>query len=728
MISRVKLENIATYTNPVEVSLKDINFFYGGNGTGKTTLSKVISGELSSPECVVDNSNVANERLLVYNKSFVDRNFREVGDISGIFTLGSNAGDLLEYIKGKEQEFEHLHEEIEKKKDQIKQLEASCTQEDMEFQDRIWQTQIKYGAIFPKAMVGARGAKQAFKKKCLEVFAEMDAGTAKTQSELENVYHAAYSKESTTFELYDLVDIQAAKAVDSHELLPKKITGKADSDIGRFIEYLESSDWVKKGMVLAQRVEGRCPYCAQVLPQNIKTDIEDFFDEEYQRECNVLQNYIVAYKRFHKEIIDQLKTVVSQPYIILQYDQLKDMLQLYISCVEKNEALLVQKNNAPSQVVTIDSTINFLEEINKLLAQFNEKITQHNTWVRHQNEAQLECSKDVWRLIVAELSNDILSHLKTIDGKQTAIQKFKEQKGGLDETATQIETEIKEKKASISSVEHTVISINKILEGYGFSGFKLAENELARGTYKIVRRDGSDAKASLSEGEYNFITFLYFYHLIFGSTNAEDIQRTKVIIIDDPISSLDSNVLFIVSSLVKNIIQFCRNGEQAVKQVIISTHNIYFHKEITFVGARDHWPTTRTGFFIIRKKNEVSSITSYSENQIQSSYEMLWSDIRNPGHGSAKSIFNTMRRILENYFNIIGGIDYEKCVNQFEGEDKVICKSLISCINEQSHTISDDYFMCVEDSEIEQYLRIFAEIFDKMGHKSHYNMMMRLEG
>ena len=106
---------------------------------------------------------------------------------------------------------------------------------------------------------------------------------------------------------------------------------------------------------------------------------------------------------------------------------------------------------------------------------------------------------------------------------------------------------------------------------------------------------------------------------------------------------------------------------------------------------------------------------------------MLWSDIRNPANGSAKTVFNTMRRILENYFNIIGGIDYEACVNQFEGEDKVICKSLISCINEQSHTISDDYFMCVEDSEIEQYLRIFAEIFEKMGHISHYNMMMRIE-
>ena len=88
MINRVKIENVATYTNPVDVTLKDINFIYGGNGTGKTTFTKIISGELIEPLCVVENPTANNERLLGYNKSFVDENFREVGDISGIFTLG----------------------------------------------------------------------------------------------------------------------------------------------------------------------------------------------------------------------------------------------------------------------------------------------------------------------------------------------------------------------------------------------------------------------------------------------------------------------------------------------------------------------------------------------------------------------------------------------------------------------------------------------------------------
>ncbi len=40
--------------------------------------------------------------------------------------------------------------------------------------------------------------------------------------------------------------------------------------------------------------------------------------------------------------------------------------------------------------------------------------------------------------------------------------------------------------------------------------------------YKIIRPGGMDAKETLSEGEYNFISFLYFYHLVYGATTRRD--------------------------------------------------------------------------------------------------------------------------------------------------------------------------------------------------------------
>jgi wobble nucleotide-excising tRNase len=88
------------------------------------------------------------------------------------------------------------------------------------------------------------------------------------------------------------------------------------------------------------------------------------------------------------------------------------------------------------------------------------------------------------------------------------------------------------------------------------------------------------------------------------------------------------------------------------------------------------------------------------------------------------TIFNTLRRILEYYFNVIGGLDYEKCINEFEGEELIICKSLIACINEGSHFITDDFVLQYESDAMDNYIKVFKLIFEKMGHESHYKMMM----
>ncbi len=50
--------------------------------------------------------------------------------------------------------------------------------------------------------------------------------------------------------------------------------------------------------------------------------------------------------------------------------------------------------------------------------------------------------------------------------------------------------------------------------------------------------------------------------MIKGSINETGITRDKVVVIDDPISSLDSNILFIVSHLVKEIITDCLEGKK----------------------------------------------------------------------------------------------------------------------------------------------------------------------
>ena len=126
---------------------------------------------------------------------------------------------------------------------------------------------------------------------------------------------------------------------------------------------------------------------------------------------------------------------------------------------------------------------------------------------------------------------------------------------------------------SITSVQPTVNEINGILTSFGFTSFKLATAGEQENFYAIIRSDGSDAARTLSEGERSFITFLYFYHLIRGSTSASGLNVDRVIVFDDPVSSLDSDVLFIVSALIRGVVAEACRGDGLIKQVFLLTHN-----------------------------------------------------------------------------------------------------------------------------------------------------------
>src|SRR5690606_37662314 len=98
--------------------------------------------------------------------------------------------------------------------------------------------------------------------------------------------------------------------------------------------------------------------------------------------------------------------------------------------------------------------------------------------------------------------------------------------------------------------------------------------------------------------------------------------------IDDPVSSLDSEVLFIVSTLIKLILDNVRNDKGSIKQIFVLTHNTYFFKEVTFISNRDSRNIRNdTMFFIVRKINGLSTIDNFELNPIKTTYHLLWEEL-----------------------------------------------------------------------------------------------------
>jgi wobble nucleotide-excising tRNase len=317
------------------------------------------------------------------------------------------------------------------------------------------------------------------------------------------------------------------------------------------------------------------------------------------------------------------------------------------------------------------------------------------------------------------------------------IQDYNKKKADIQKAISSLETQIKSKnpekqeKASelrelekqTTSIQPTIDDINSLLNQFGFKAFSLIKTPSGN-TYRLVRPDGAEAKTTLSEGEKSFVCFLYFYHLLKGSMSESGMTDDRIVVFDDPVSSLDSDILFIVSSLIRKLIEETRGGKTTIKQIFIMTHNVYFHKEITFNKNRHSGDKlSDETFWMIQKNDNGPKIQNYDKNPISTSYDLLWSEVRNRQQ-SSQTIQNALRRILENYFKILGHIDFDLICDKFEGTDKLICKSLFSWVNDGSHSSLDDVYISIENTQIDNYLRVFRRIFDKMGHMGHYKMMM----
>ena len=418
-----------------------------------------------------------------------------------------------------------------------------------------------------------------------------------------------------------------------------------------------------------------------------------------------------------------LQSILDTPLKFLDAEKLKVEKALFNSKIRTNVQLIEKKQRESSQRIDLESLGNIPEIIKSLIGAANKAINEHNTMVSNLVQERLKLTNEVWKyLLEKEIKNQLATYTLKKENLNKAIAGLtsKIEKANVDKRQKQSNIQALEKNTT--SIQPTIDGINLLLTSFGFRGFSLAKSAKPS-HYKIVRADGTDAKETLSDGEKTFIAFLYFYHLLKGSETETGITTDRVIIFDDPVSSSDSDVLFIVSTLIKGLFEDVRNGRGHIKQVFVLTHNVYFHKEVTFNQNRADVAMREETFWIVRKPDQISTIKKYNSNPIKTSYDLLWAEVRNPDRSNL-SIQNTLRRILESYFKILGNQNLDKICDLFEGKEKLICKSLISWVNEGSHFALDDICVSIEDGTVEVYLNVFRNIFEKTKHISHYKMMM----
>lgn len=731
MIKQINLKNVATYDNQgVQFDdLKKVNFIYGANGCGKTTISNFIyhNSNLKFNSCSLAWQNALPLEVLVYNKEFRERNFGK-GKLNGVFTLGEATAEQIKIIEKKTEELKAIKSDGVKKHETRDKLTEDKSKLEHDFKEATWtKVYKKYETAFKEAFQGSM-LKETFKSKLLQEFSS-NRVQLETFENLQAKAKTIFGEQPKRIEPISQISFERVLEIEANEICKKIIVGKADVDIAKLIQRLNINDWVNQGKEYIG--DKTCPFCQQeTITDDFKKQIESFFDETYLKDIKQLKELKQEYNSLTQNIINQLNGIETNQKSFsntkLDIDKFSAYLKTLISQNTMNNEFLNNKVKEPSRSIELISIKEQAELVSALIKKANSDIKKHNDIVINYATERSNLIKAIWRYLVEEYKTEISQFNTQKSGLETGITNLdKQYKAKIAEYKT-LDAEIKNLNKNVTSIQPAIDEINRILKSYGFLNFEIVPAQ-EDGFYQIQREDGTVAETTLSEGETTFITFLYYLQLTKGGISEVEVNNERVLVIDDPISSLDSNVLFVVSTLIKDIIKQIKEDRGNIRQLILLTHNVYFHKEVSFIDGRTK-TCNKTNFWILRKNDKVTSLQSFkTDNPIQSSYELLWQELKSEDLKSTLTVQNIMRRIIENYFKLLGKYGDDDLILKFSTkEEQEICRSLISWINDGSHSINDDLYVELQDRTIETYKKVFKNIFVLTKHEGHYDMMMNL--
>ena len=746
--------NTPTYKNEKIDGISFVNFFYGSNGSGKTTVAE----ELQKPTNleIAPGSNLSDYNIYSYNTDFIRANFSLKNKVKAIYTVGSVNVENQQRIDEIKKLTKDNKKEIDREAATIQTAINAKNTTNSSFQKLLWANSSTEREFFSRFMTGFSRNQAQFISKVVAAYDNRNAiPLLEDYERLQKTIETAFNGDET---LYPHFILPSLDLPNKDDLLATSLTTSESTEFARFVKILNNASWLKEGHDKYHIEDGKCPYCQEKLPDDFEEKYKSCFDEDYQKSINELtlfrkdyENQLTSYiEGLRKNCAGTLSTLDLKLYN--QYiDTLEDKLKINLQLIDNKIA-------KPETTVTLEKIDDLLTVIKGNVAVNNIFIDEHKKIIENRKNIKKQCEADAYRYLAYKFSNEIITNKGSVAAIDSEISTHEAAKQTLESTNVSLAEEAKQLGANVVSAGPVVEAINKTITRSGFQGFHLEWSENDKGSYQVCY-NSKDAAGNfipatrLSEGETNFIAFLYFYFTVVG-TDETGSTKDSIVIIDDPVSSMDSQTLFIVSSLVKNLIDRCINAssieegapikDNNVAQIFVLTHNVYFHVNIT-PEYEDNY--SAVNFYQITKNANQSHIKlrtkskdgeNYNVNPIKNSYAALWRELDEVE--TSISACNIIHRILGYYFlNLCGytnkKLETELLVNNSDkflkdenGNDTQdrfnLVRSFLEYLDHSQNTVGNEVYF-VDGVDVQTCRDTFKLVFETMQQSQHYEMMMK---
>lgn len=725
------MKNVASYPKDSDCSIhtdKKVNLFYGLNGTGKSSIVHVIedyqNDEKKYPECRLELDRPLNKAdLFVYDDTFVQANFYAQISQKGIFALGSENVLAQKNVDIARQNIERNNKslgEIEKKKQEVQVKSDNSL---AEVQNTVFSIKQKYDRQTLDFCLEGNKKKEQFFQTLLSIPYE-DIQT--TFDELTDEKNDIDKHAGQTMSLFPFIP-DAVENIEDSSIWKEPIISKGTSYMTLLINKMKSMSWFKNGvdnyLPLSQ---GKCPFCQQNLPNEFGKELENVFDTAYNEQKQKIEDFKNKYSAAISSI-ENYKYQKTANTVNLEHN-----LALLSSQMENNLREMIKKSESAESIVNLNKTEYLYKNVNDEITIVNEYIGKFNEKINNPATARNIIKNKFWKIIRKKFNTEITAYLVHKKDFTDELEKLTEKVRNIGRDNESQQKIIEANQDKIVNLEVAKDSINKELNLLGLSGFELAESKQHTGYY-FLKREGTDENTdiykTLSEGEKTLITFLYFIEFCKGTLDKDAVceQQNRIVVIDDPVSSLSQNYVYEIANLIKVNFYIQKKDSSwdiCINQLFVLTHNLYFLNECIIRKMN----LKNQNYLYRVRKNICSEIVTMKENEIQNDYQAFWYLYKEciAGKLPPQVLPNIMRNILEYYFCFVHENEkLSEALNTLASKNPCFI-ALERYIDRGSHSdiknISD-----FKNIDVHQYNIIFREIFVKTNFLNHYNQMMDIE-
>ena len=596
-IKRIKKVNLGPFQDFKDAPnfVDSLNIIFGWNGSGKTIISRIFNSievgklvdKINGIEFEVEtdignikhtNLSVSKNKIRVFNEDYLNDAIRAKKTLPYIFVLGKTQVN----IEKLEEEKRDINEQLQKLK---------CEDEHGKIAEDVANNIIKQidgiGTINKELQSGKYNSydKSSFRKRIEWIKNKIDNGGKIDDFLLQEEQIEDYRKKLRNQGQRER-DFNIVKKwhdwifeIEQHRTRLEKI----NENLARIPIYKESirlssldeeeKNWVFEGVVLHKfntpEERDRCLFCNSQIKN--KEELLKHFTEDVRDLDRFLSNILGSVKKALQEL-----------------DYCQDFYQ------EEKEKL-----------VTFFSELE--EKVEKKLADLSDKIKAlvfKELAIQEPNASDL--SKYAHALEKHYVAEKYEQYQKKFDAFNNCISTNKE----LTKKLAGVEEKIRDAKAKIKNVNISKDRINTLLKlAFPYKKFELQDASDGQGY--VLLRNGFECKIEdLSEGERNFLVFAYFIVSLYDESEDGKLEDDAVIVIDDPVSSLDSDSLFYVFSILKNEIEMDENKN---RQFLVMTHNLDFLGHLLQEFDRKD----NVGFYQIKINTSNKSILDYLSDNLK---------------------------------------------------------------------------------------------------------------